>query len=281
MQLFVDQLVNVDFSYFDPARGLVGETWWASVALDGELNEQGMVFDFGLVKKTLRHWLDERIDHCLLIPATHPNVTIHHMCEQTIDVTWLLDNGQHIRMQAPIQSVALIDSDVINEHSVARWCEHKLAEHFPVQVHHCQMQFAAEAIPASSAYYHYSHGLKKHDGNCQRIAHGHRSRIEIYMDDERNAELESQWAKRWQDIYLASKEDEMPCEHTAHRRFGYDAKQGRFELELPSDACYIMNTDTTVELIAKHLHDVISGGHTNRNIRVRAFEGVNKGACIG
>ena len=69
MHLFVEKLVNIDFSYLDVTRGLVGETWWASTSLEGALDQQGMVCDFGTVKKVLREWLDREIDHCLLVPA--------------------------------------------------------------------------------------------------------------------------------------------------------------------------------------------------------------------
>jgi hypothetical protein len=51
VHLFADNLTNVDFSYLDAERGLVGKTWLASIVLEDALNEQGMVCDFGIVKK--------------------------------------------------------------------------------------------------------------------------------------------------------------------------------------------------------------------------------------
>jgi hypothetical protein len=58
MQLFVNNLTNIDFSYLCPDRGLVGETWLVNIVLKGPIDPQGMVCDFGKVKKTLRTWLD-------------------------------------------------------------------------------------------------------------------------------------------------------------------------------------------------------------------------------
>ena len=74
MLLFVDNLTNVDFSFLDPQRGLLGETYLANIKLLGELDEQGMVCDFGTVKKIVRHWLDTELDHRLAVPIHSPNI---------------------------------------------------------------------------------------------------------------------------------------------------------------------------------------------------------------
>ncbi|MFT5117183.1 MAG: 6-pyruvoyl-tetrahydropterin synthase, partial [Kiritimatiellia bacterium] len=86
MHLFVDNLTNVDFSYLDPNRGLVGETWLANIVLEGSLDEQGMVCDFGIVKKTVRDWLDTYIDHCLVVAAEAETIDIVRN-DATIDLT--------------------------------------------------------------------------------------------------------------------------------------------------------------------------------------------------
>ncbi len=274
MQLFVEQLTNVDFSYLDAKRGLVGETWWASAVLDGALDEQGMVCDFGIVKKTLRNWLDDELDHRLLVPVNSPALTLKHSGD-IIELSWNGDNGDLLEMRAPRQAVALVDAEQITAKSVAHWCREQLRSHFPVNVEQLTLSFVAETIDGAS--YHYSHGLKKHNGNCQRIAHGHRSRIQIWLDDERSSALEQQWAERWADIYLGSKED-LISEQDGQLLFRYSAQQGEFELSLPASRNYMMNTDTTVEFIARHLADTIKQQHPDSCVKVRAFEGVNKGA---
>ena len=54
--LFVEQLTVIDFSYFDPDRGIVGESWILDVELDGSLDDNGMVFDFTHVKKQIKQY---------------------------------------------------------------------------------------------------------------------------------------------------------------------------------------------------------------------------------
>ena len=275
MHLFVEQLTNVDFSYLDPQRGIVGETWWASAILEGALDEQGMVCDFGTVKKVLRRWLDDEVDHRLLVPALAPGLTIART-DENITLSLLTARGL-IEMTAPHQAVTLIDTDQITADSTARWCMKQLTAFFPDTIDQLTLEFTPEEI--IGAAYHYSHGLKKHDGNCQRIAHGHRSRLQIWLDGERNAAEEAHWASLWQDIYLGSEEDVIGRDDQ-QIRFQYTARQGEFALTMPADHCYMLSTDTTVELIADYLANAIAARHPGRNVKVRAFEGVNKGAMV-
>lgn len=275
MHLFVEQLTNVDFSYLDLHRGIVGETWWASAILEGALDQQGMVCDFGTVKKVLRNWMDNEIDHRLLVPELAEGLTIKENADR-IELHCDTARGLII-MNAPREAVALIDAAEITIQSVASWCIRQLGPHFPDTIDQLSLDFTPEDIVG--AQYHYSHGLKKHDGNCQRIAHGHRSRIQVWLDGERNSEEEAHWAKLWQDIYIGSNEDLVSSNDGAYQ-FEYTAQQGAFFLSLAQQHCYLMNTDTTVELIASHLADQIKARHPQSNVTVRAFEGVNKGAMV-
>lgn len=269
MRLFVDHLCNVDFSYLCPKRGLVGETWLANIELKGALDEQGMVCDFGTVKKHMRQWLDEEIDHRLLVP----NASAKCLSENNLVEVELND----IRCRSPETAIALVDAEQINAESVAKWASDRLAGSFGPGVEQVSLSFVTETI--DGPYYHYSHGLKKHLGNCQRIAHGHRSKIEIWRNQQLAEDLMQEWAVKWQDIYIGTEED-LAQQSTSHYHFAYQAQQGPFELDLPKDQCYLINTDTTVELIAQHLWQSIKQQEPNNNIRVKAYEGIGKGALV-
>ena len=275
MHLFVDNLTNVDFSYLDHERGIVGETWLAHASLDGALDEQGMVCDFGIVKKTLRHWLDDQLDHRLLVPTESPCLTLHREGD-SIDLEWRLPNDRQINVSGPAQAFALVEAPAIDMPGVAAWSVQQLASAFPTSVERLQLSFSSEEI--ADAYYHYSHGLKKHEGNCQRIAHGHRSRIQIFLDDARSAEWEKRWAERWRDIYLGTREDLLPVSDAQTLQFAYSAQQGEFALSMPAERCELVDCDTTVEQLAQYIATQIAAEEPGRKVLVRAYEGLGKGA---
>lgn len=279
MLLFVDNLTNVDFSFLDPERGLLGETWLANVKLHGALDEQGMVCDFGTVKKVMRHWLDTELDHRLAVPAKSPHIKIVDEGE-LLDIEFAFgDKGEFLRTRSPRDAIALVDAEVLTQETVAAWCISQLKQLFPGTIARLELDFSIETIPG--AFYHYSHGLKKHQGNCQRIAHGHRSKIDIWANDKKSPELEQHWAEQWRDIYIGTREDiyatRVQDDHTYYH-FAYASAQGPFELTLPKRCCYLIDTDSTVEFIAQHIAQVTKEKYPNDKIRIKAYEGINKGA---
>ncbi len=260
----------------------MGESWHAHIELEGNLNEEGMLCDFGIVKKMIKDWLDTHIDHRLLIPSQMTDLNIQSLPQDELEVTWqypLATGGGEFYCKSPSEGFALVDTTAITEASLAKHCERLLQQLLPGEIEGLKIRFSA--FDVNGPKYHYSHGLKKHDGNCQRIAHGHRSPIKIWRNDQPAPELEAIWAKRWTDIYLGTEEDliDEPLIHEVpHHHYQYQAQQGHFEIRLPERCCYLISTDTTVEWIAVHIAEQLAQECPGDMIRVQAYEGILKGA---
>lgn len=271
----------MDFAFFDPNRGIVGESWIVDVVLEGDLDDQGMVFDFGHVKKQIKQVMDSVVDHKFVVPKQYPELKVTNLGDD--DSNLLLEirdqQGRWYRHQSPTQGVVLLESDSVNFEAVEKLLIEECFKVLPENVTTISLNLSTEQI--DGAFYHYAHGLKKHLGDCQRIAHGHRSQIHIFENGQRSDELEALWAEKWADIYIATKEDlqeELEIDGLDYYHFAYQSEQGQFELTLPKDDCHLMINDTTVELIAAHIAKQIKLLRPDSEITIKAFEGVKKGA---
>lgn len=286
MQLFVKDLTVIDSSVLDYNRGIIGQSWLVDIILHGDLNEQNMVLDFGIVKKLIKSTVDELVDHKLIVPALAPFCDIMSDGSFTYVDGWR--EGEHsVHLACPDQAFALIPATEITLASLEAYLTEQLMIRLPNNIKKLDVKLRAENI--AGADYCYSHGLRKHLGNCQRIAHGHRSTIEILRDGQRDAELESRWAKRWQDIYLAEQCDQVSAAEMAlskaamqaltpaHHCFKYQAPQGEFQIAIHSAVVEILPYETTVENIAQYIADTLAKDEQTP-LTVYAYEGVGKGA---
>ncbi len=288
LNLFVRDLTVIDASYLCEKRGMVGESWILDVSLHGELNNMSMILDFGRVKKQIKHLVDAHIDHRLIVPAKNPAVV--YASEQpgysTLD---LIRENKGIHLRCPDEAYCLVDTNEITIESMTTHVLQLLKNHLPDNVTGIEITLRNENI--DGAYYHYSHGLKKHDGNCQRIAHGHRSPIEIFVNGQRDAQRENTFADHWKDIYLGSREDRVNVDtltlsshasaitDDSHFGFRYTAPQGEFQLAIAKSETEIINTDTTIELLADFIADKVQTTLAEGDsLQVVAYEGVGKGA---
>lgn len=289
MQLFVKDLTVIDFSYLCEERGVVGESWIVDVVLDGSLNDMSMVLDFGVVKKQIKAIIDDAVDHKLLLPMKSSSLSVEdstfHDEHEFVDFT--SKSGRYY-LQSPNQAFAKLDTTEIDITSVTDHVVTIIKASLPENVEGLTITLRPENIVGH--LYHYTHGLKKHDGNCQRIAHGHRSTIEIYENDTRSAELEKLWCERWLDIYIASDVDAVSHENvqlSAKAKasidenfacFAYQAPQGQFDIAVEKQRLDVVDCDSTVELLADFIARQLKKIKPESNIKVVAYEGVGKGA---
>lgn len=288
MNLFVKALTVIDASYLCSKRGMVGESWILDIVLTGQLNEMSMVLDFGKVKSQIKCLVDQLVDHRLLVPLHSPMINVSDVAQGYRCVDLIREN-KSIHLNCPEESYCFIEAKEITTDTVTGHISKLLMGVLPDNVEGLTITLRSEQI--DGAFYHYSHGLKKHDGNCQRIAHGHRSAIELIVNGQRDALREEQFARRWEDIYIASLEDKVCVKQLAlsshasciddesHYGFSYVSPQGKFELAIPKSEVEIIESDTTIELLANYIADEVHKSlDSSQSLSVIAYEGVGKGA---
>ncbi|MFB9868101.1 6-carboxytetrahydropterin synthase [Vreelandella sulfidaeris] len=271
MSLFVMQLTHIDVSLWCPERGLVGCSWQVDALLDGELGEDGMLFDFGNVKPWIKRTLDAGLDHTLLVPTQAPGVNVSE-CPEGICVRTTSPYPMEVR--GPQEAFSLLPWPAITLDAVAEHLSQQLTEQRPDNVHRVTLTLHEEHH--QEAAYGYSHGLKRHTGNCQRIAHGHRSRLCIWQHEQRQPELEQQWAT-WLDNRYLLEEADIAVRQSDTLTCRYQAAQGEFSITLPQSLCSVLPGPTTVENIAAWLANEVAT-KSGETTRIQAFEGINKGA---
>ena len=274
-RLFVNQLTVIDCSCLDAEWGLVGESWIVDLELGGTLDEQGMVLDFATVKRGIKKIIDEYADHKLLVPARWPDLIMQRH-EGEMRLVFVDGTGRTVHHDSPESAVCVLDAERVDAGSLTHHLQQRLRRSVPGNVRDVVVRLRTEET--QDAYYRYSHGLKKHNGACQRIAHGHRSRLQVYENGRRSGYWEDYWTRTWQNIYLGSRADEVAAGDPARIRFSYRACEGDFSLELDRDRCYLLETDSTVECIADHLAREMKRLAPASRFRVHAFEGLDKGA---
>jgi 6-pyruvoyl-tetrahydropterin synthase len=274
MKLFVEHLTTIDSAYLHPEHGLLGESWMVDITLEGALDDQSMVMDFAHVKKKLKNAIDDGIDHTLIVPQLAPALTLDNHKKHLV-ARWQFGNDEWLEHVSPHDAVTLLKSDAVTNDAIIAHLKETLAPHLPKGV--TSFEIALRHETTNDATYHYVHGLKKHDGNCQRIAHGHRSRIQIQRNGTRDSALEQAWATDWKTAYLGTQEDIDRVED-GMTHFAYVSQQGPFTLAYPSARCRIIPTDSTVECIATHIAATLKEREPQADFIVRAYEGVQKGA---
>ncbi|PKG38026.1 6-carboxytetrahydropterin synthase [Psychromonas sp. Urea-02u-13] len=284
MKLFVRDLTVIDATYLDAQRGFVGESYIVDVTLTGMLNEQSMILDFSLVKKQIKAIIDAEVDHKLIVPHASARCSVT-MEPQRTQVDYKLNDNSYIQLKCPSEAYCLLESEDVSIEVIETYLEHIILLQLPENVGELEIKLRSEKI--ETPFYHYTHGLKKHDGNCQRIAHGHRSKLDIFVNGEFNNHLVQDWANRWKDIYLVSQDDIIKkgdlsfivkANDVEKLCSAYHAPQGYFELLMPAHRCEVLPRDTTVEELADFICEQTKKRVGSDKVTVYAYEGVGKGA---
>lgn len=295
-RLFIQDVDKIDCAIFDPSVGVVGQSWYVDITVSGQLDSNGFVYDFSHLKKLVKQVLKASLDHTLIIPVQ--SKLVHY--QDT-------DRGELWRLQAksrltgvnsewsylcPKGAVYPIRSVQVTREIVEQECSRLVRHRLPEEIHSVEVHLRKEEERAGQSFFRYSHGITGHEGLCQRLFHGHRSMIEVYVADERRHDLE-QWLAHevlGSIVHIASMTqlvnpaaDLRPgvrSENQTPLTIAYEASKGRYEATVPANRVFLVEAETSVESIAQELAKLIGseGVDLGAPIKVKCFEGIGKGA---
>lgn len=291
--IFLHDVTKLDCALFDPSKGIYGQTWKVDVTITGPLGENGFVFDFSTLKKMVRQTMKSSLDHALIIPINSQSVQFRGMdrgeCwrlkskvgRPAVDTEWEYKgpNGSVF----PSRSVAL--NRQVLEQEFARSLRHRL----PTEISAVVVALREEEAEPTEAVFRYTHGIAGHEGLCQRLFHGHKSRLQVFVGDERRPDLEHYIVRDvlGANVHIATpsqfKQGMVEAGTRGKSRepviLAYEGSKGYYEAMLPADRVFCVERETSIECIAAELARVVKReDNTSEKVKVICYEGCDKGA---
>ena len=282
--LFLRDFTVLDCALLDPEKGLLGESLHVAAELEGGLDEKGFIFDFGPAKKTLKTVVDDLMDHRLVVPSS---------CARLTQTATRLSYGDDLHYECPAEALVQIEGEALTLPALEAYLAAQALARLPKNVKAVRIHLRHEPRFETEANFRYTHGLRLHDGNCQRLFHGHRNPVEVWINGQRNFRREHWLAGEWQNVHFAHVEtvrnlDELDLplgrrlkDHPGVAELEYTSPQGRFWGRIPAGRLVLMETEPSIENIARLGYELLREQVKEESLRVVAYEGLNKGAAFG
>jgi 6-pyruvoyl-tetrahydropterin synthase len=306
-RIFIKDFSRLDCAWFNPSLGVVGQSWYVDLFVRGPLGANGFVYDFSPLKREARQILSQTLDHSLLIPIQSKHVQYQSInsgyhtgneCWQLTTTETDQQDGKPVCWQYicpkgavyPVRSRAI--SREILELEMSKTLRHRLSH----ELTDVEVKLREEESDPTEAVLFYTHGITGHEGLCQRLFHGHRSFLEVYINDERRPDLEHYLVRDLlgQVIHIGThaqiidhEQSGTPKEIAVGKRFleggavhlGYEGSLGTYEIRLPKSKLFVVEGETSIESIARHLAiHVKKKNKRAAKVCVIAYEGIGKGA---
>jgi 6-pyruvoyl-tetrahydropterin synthase len=272
--LFVEKLTILDYAYLDLQQGFLGGTVHVDANIIGDMDSEGVVFDFSKCKKLIKGVIDETMDHKLVIPKQY--------CEAHDDLFYTTAVPGCSVYSTPGQGLCLIDGSMVNLAAMTAYLQTKIMtaieEANMLNIDAVEIRLYEEEI--KGYWYRYTHGLKSHYGNCQRLIHGHRSQLKIWVDGIRQPDIEKYLCETHHNSHFYFNQNVIN-ETSGEVELAYESSQGKFKACISKEAATAMANETTVENIAIYFCGLVEEMYKNSGIHtftVQAFEGIEKGA---
>jgi len=282
--LFVNDLTVLDCAIWDYQRGPIGMSWSVDVEFLGGLDDDGVVFDFSHAKKVAKSVIDNLADHKLITPY---NLVNFDMTENNIEYDFIsMEDPYPIMYRAPREAFCILKN--CSKTGLIAYLEYKILDKIDKDnVYEVRVTLKDESD--INNVYSYTHGLKTHYGNCQRLLHGHQSSVRVFVNSKRREDIEKDICDYFYDKHIVYKQNLISDKQEKsidefHNRIGikYKSSQGEFSLKIPKSKVIVFeNYETTVECISEYIANWISKNYKDTNsktIEVHAYEGIGKGS---
>lgn len=283
--LFLNDFTVLDFAFVSEASGIEGDSFHVSVELFGELDQKDFLFDFSPAKKALKALVDGVFDHKLLIPMGAGIVTTR---ADGLDLQ--AAEAGIWSYNAPREAYELFpDSEISAE--VLEYHLNRLAKsRLPENVNEARFHLRSPSRFESEANFRYTHGLRFHDGNCQRLFHGHRNPIEVTIDGRRSPNWEARLADEWSGVHFAALStiknlSDLDLQlgvrqktHPGEVLVEYVSGHGAFSARIPASRVVVTKGEPSIETISILGAQRLREWNVKGELRVLAYEGLNKGA---
>ncbi len=291
--IFLNEITRIDCAVFDPSKGILGHSWKVDLTITGPLGDNGFVFDFGSLKTLVRQVLKSSVDHALIIPINSQSVQFKGMASAE---SWSMKSKtgksateHHWNYVGPSGAVFPTRSVVVSRQVLEQEISKSLRHRLPTEITNISVQIRDEELEATEASFRYTHGIAGHEGMCQRLMHGHRCRIQVFIGDERRPDLEHYIARDVMNtnIHFTTpsqfRKGEIPvgCKGKPGETItiGYTGTQGEFEATMPAERVFAVSCETSIECITFEIAKLIKREeNTAEKVKVICYEGIDKGA---
>ena len=252
--------------------------------------------DFGHCKKWLKKLVDNNLDHRCVIPEKSPHLKFK-VKEPDNDLTISFDyksKDQNFSFSGPKETLVFVDSEQLNFSDFTNYLETIAALELPERVTRVKFTLEEDSSFSHQANYRYTHGLKHHEGNCQRLLHGHRNPIEVHINGKKSKSHEEFMANYFDRVHFVPENSlsENNPTHKIHQRetnsndvfnISYKAPQGEFQAQFPVKDCVVMQVEPSIESITELTWNILKREFpdlSDKNVVASCYEGLNKGCSF-
>lgn len=293
ISLFYKNVTVLDYAFLCDHRGVVGDALKVHVEFIGKTDEEGVVYDFSYAKKKVKEVIDRECDHRLVVPKGVVETLGNNNTQLKFQFGM---TDMPLEYTCPEEGICELPSYHVNKTTIASHLENLVLKEMPETVTAIKLTLEDESLSDEKPFFHYTHGLKEHYGNCQRLFHGHKNTVDVFVDGKERRDLEDYLATelfhhsihfcKWENVQ--NKEEILPRMQNSspEGRFpeipqveiAYTSGQGTFKGKLPGSEVFFMTEESTVENLSMLFAKIIKQKVGNSKVMVRAYEGVAKGA---